>query len=1340
MRSFWLLVSFSFLVSTLSSFANDYPISNNPDDYDVVKYQRLYDNAIEKLQRSEELLSSLNARVREAEARLSAEQYKLERISQQIETNRATIATAQQRIPLLERQIQQDQAEIQRINSELVTLDRQVAEEQRRRDMLAGQVSTVEQSAQQANQEATQKEQEARSVQRQAEQKARELTDLNIRIGQLDNRIKALETEQQKLQTSLSDLHRREETLNVQTNQTSQEIEKLAREVEHKEQKYNQANAEAAELERKAAEAAANNDPHANQLARQAAHARQKANQAKAEFERSKQELAQLSARLSKLNSELAKVRESIRNNQRRIAEIQTELQRTRQELSQAQAQVQTVNNEYQKLNQRAEALVQEAQRARARASQLNQRLSTLKKELAESERRLAELSYRPQQLRQRLAHLQQQVTSNNRELQEQRAVIASTSSKLRELSREFEAQQRTVQTLAAQLSSLVRDRDQAARIVQDNRQEVAFYQRRLAEVSENLRQGIAVATTDGQVDGKTDGTREGTRQGNINGTRDGQDVGSREGRAAGTRDGVQRARSQGSEQGNEVGTTEGTEKGSFEGQEKGKAEGTEKGRAEGLVAGFESGRKEGDASGYAEGTEYGHGLDGYNKGYEEGFKTGSDRATDEATAKGRSDGYRQAEKEFYAAELSEVSIENRSGVSTVFDRGNWENYNPHRHYPHPALQQAYERSYQDAFIHFAGVSYDRVYEDVYRRTFDMAYSVNYQEYVNREYPHEYKNAFDQAYQSSFRRSYEQSYRAGYDNAYSGSYEVAYQEALNVRFEEGRKIGWESGFARGKDEAYNADFTKGKTTGDQEGYDQAYQPAYDQGFEKGRQAADGFFSTNAVLSYDGALIIDEDEDSVFAPGDKASVSVVLKNFGKVSQDKDIQIKLSNATSGIELINATDVVTKIPGQSRATVSGITELLVKESAAIGSKQSVDVAVVYKGGLLGKATLEFEVGYPYSVTGIETAKLVAPNEDNYVTVTIKNLSQRDSENVTVKLVSTDNLAVVSEAFELGQLTAGEEKEANFAFHFTEAYKKLGFEVQIFESDRLLGVRSFSVDSTKRWVFNPASNGLIVVGLPDIAERFEAAGKYAGLSYDVWDVRFEGELTLDIATKYLNKSLVIPSIGNEFSRDSALAVHNYLEKGGSVYATLNPDKSTPMRNVLVMYSQGYLTVTFERTFQFLLVYQGNMFLPRAERTVVMGGYKDFETVQGVARDLFTFKMITSIFSEKVTTFIRTFNNGTTIGRRDDLQMKQSRAAIVRELAKEMFDDKETKGDRYKKNKTATLLAKFVNIALSKTGPARKALIEFYPDLEKARKVIKANTGDVLEPLKKAYKKEIGK
>ncbi|MBI3543338.1 MAG: hypothetical protein HY075_08720, partial [Deltaproteobacteria bacterium] len=297
--------------------------------------------------------------------------------------------------------------------------------------------------------------------------------------------------------------------------------------------------------------------------------------------------------------------------------------------------------------------------------------------------------------------------------------------------------------------------------------------------------------------------------------------------------------------------------------------------------------------------------------------------------------------------------------------------------------------------------------------------------------------------------------------------------------------------------------------------------------------------------------------------------------------------------------------------------------------------------------------------------------------------------------------------------------------------------FEVQILEGDWLLGKRSFKVDSAKRWQYNADATGLFVLSSGDLGKRADEASKLAGLGFDAYDVRVEGELTAEIAGKYLDKVLVIPSVNAQLGNGSAAAVKSFLESGGRLFAGLNDgSRRTPVGSVIASLEQSYASLALEG----LVVYQDNGFNPGASKALVAEG-RDIrnETAADAASDLVVFELLGKAFNDKVSAYAAAFVSG------NQARIKATRDVVTHDLVKEMRDNAAIDGKNFKNNKAALKLTAFINTALSKQGGERRGLLLVYPALETARTQVEKDgwfrstpIADVLKPLKKAYEVEI--
>lgn len=1341
------------LTATLPALAHDHsngpvspqsgPISNNPDDYDLPRYERLHAEAAERLRIAEAQLQRVEQDHRRIADRNAAELKKLDELRLKVESARAAMNDAQEQIKKLQDQVKVSQAQIAQARAEVAPIQSSISEEQRNRDALRTKLGAATETEQRADASARQKEEQARPAQALVEQKRKELEQARAGSQDLLAKVTALETERAGVLKKHDELKAREAGIDAEIAEARKQIESADKEANRLENRAKQLAEIAERAEREAAEAESNGDPEAKAKRVRARNARERANEAQTEVRAAVARAAEARAKETRLVEEKARVARELPELEKKLAQVSAQLDKARQELAQSNPRIQEAEQALAKAQQDAAAVLKAAQEARAEAQQAKQQADSIRQSVTASEQKIQQLETRLKDAQARVTKLQQEIDEAERDIGRQQTRLAKAVNDTQTHSRAFDEQRKLVQAIEVDLRRADQDLERASREAQAHRAATAQIRARMEQVAANLRRAQEIAAADGQADGGADGGAEGARLGADQGARDGADVGEREGRQRGTQEGIARAQTAGREQGANEGALEGAKRGQAEGSTRGRQEGEQRGRTEGLLAGYEQGRAEGDSIGYGEGTKAGHALGGFQKGRAEGLAEGTRRATEEGRANGYREGYAQAEEEFYEADLADAQFENRQGGggSNVFGHnGQWENLRPRRQYPHPLIQQEYERVYQETFREAAAQAFDQAYEQTYRGAYDQASRVAYERAVSQDYPDEFKAARAAAREEAYNRVYRETYDRAHAESFRPAYEKAYAKALPERRAEGKKDGHREGFERGKAEAYNADLAAGRAEGDREGYEKTYPKAYEQAQKQGRSDATAFFNHNAVLRYDGSLLADANDDGVMAPGETVRITMAIKNYGKSAQKKSVEVILAGASSGLILERPKDVLAPVPGQTRAVITGIAGLKISPQAQVGQTERFQLKVVQDGKELGGVSLSLTVGYPYAIPAVDVARIVSHSQVNHVNVDVRNVSTKSSaQRVKVRLVSLDGLATaVPQELDVGQIGSGQTRAAQLGFTFPEAnaYRTLGFEIQILEGGWLLGKRRFQVDATKQWMFNENAAGLLVVGSSEAAKDAETASRIAGLAYDVWDVRIEGELRAEIAAKYAGKALVLPLVSRALGEGTARAVEEYLIQGGHILAGTALD-SNSVSSVIEARSRGLersslAGLSFAQANYFRQEQQGSSVLAQLDSEAL-------RSPEALAEDLVTFELVTQDIVEKTTSYLRHLGSGVTE------RAERARQAILRDLIKEMEDDKEVKGDNYKKNKGALLLTAFINTALTKQGEERKALVKLYPELDSARKKIgwllstrRARIKKVLKPLSEAYKRQL--
>jgi len=595
----------------------------------------------------------------------------------------------------------------------------------------------------------------------------------------------------------------------------------------------------------------------------------------------------------------------------------------------------------------------------------------------------------------------------------------------------------------------------------------------------------------------------------------------------AGRNEGIRIAEAQGNAEGQSRGSAAGTTAGRSEGISEGTAAGSREGREQGISQGRDQGNQKGAAEGTAEGTRIGHSQGAYERGVNEGTVSGKARAEKEGNEKGFVDGTKQADKEALGAKLANVTIPVARAFTNFFSQSASHTALRGR-YPIPALDRAYEASFRETYRTVydaqysaaAAAAYDRAYQTTYRTSYDRSVRGNFHAEHRAAYDESYtaaeRTAHDSAYQTAYKTSYDAAYDTEFDKVFKGSYEDAYRVAYQAAYEDARK------------KAVAADLAKGRKDGDRNSYAKEFPLVYNAAKLAAYTTQKAVYDSTAVLQLQNATANDESADGVNVPGEAILLNLGVKNFGRVASGHDVSVELSVPSSGLEILSPSTALPILPGVSNALVQGINALRVRPTAAIGSKESVQVSLIAGGQLIGTSKVEITVGTTLSLSLIETAPKVSAKIDNTIRILVKNLSKKASvTNAQVEVLSADGLSTLSTSvLPIGVLAGAGSTELKTSFRFLDAPapEKLAFQVIIRVGDATFDSKVLNVKSAERFAYNATSKGVLLVNTADSTGLAQQARKASGLGLDLFDERQEGALPAATALKYAAKLLVIP------------------------------------------------------------------------------------------------------------------------------------------------------------------------------------------------------------------------
>jgi predicted nucleic acid-binding Zn-ribbon protein len=1302
----------------LSMITGQIPLSafgappTSPDDYDVVKYQRLSDAAAytaadedrkltaltglatrarDALQIRQAKLNDLNTKLSSAQSELAG----LQRTDTDLENESTRLAASLSQIQGQLNQATTDQrnaqAALAQIQGELDAANRSVATEQAAYDAKNGQLTPVENQLRAKQGELDTAKSNASAARSRISSATSEKNGLEPKLSQLRARESALGGEIAKAQAELNAATADQAKAQADVNSTGIALRdaKLALAAG---QKGSRPPDEIARLQ-----AAVNTAETAAQAARLA-------------FAEATKRKTDSATAVSAGQNELNTVRSEIPQTVIRIADLTSQISRDTQTAATLDSQISSLTSEVASLRSQSDSL-------RAEVARLLAALNTAKAATADVRNRAATLQANVNSANQRVSTAQSQLNSAQSQITQNRAKIDQNKARINTLQAQIPSLQRDRDTTAAGIDTDTRASRDADAAVTDQRTHVRDAQvvaqnarARLNQVETNYQNGMAQATRDGQHDGREAAGREGTDAGTQAGNRDGAIAGGREGTDAGRVEGSRVAVANGTRDGQVRGNTDGATKGTQEGNAQGAAEGVRVGHSDGIAQGQSQGTNKGENEGLAAGTAAGHADGSYDRGYAEGAKTGKARGNSEGSVKGREDGTKLADKEALGAKLNNVTIPMGAPLASLgFVESISHAFAPH--YPIPEMDRAYDAAYRDIYQQVydgqyktaAAASYDRAYRQTYQGAYDRAVRADYTADYNSAYQNAYATAEDSAYRraldSSYKTAYASAYQTEYQRVFSGTYNTAYQAAYKAAFDSGRAT------------SNAADLDRGRKEGVAKGYSTAYAASYASAKSASYATEKAIYDNSAILQMQSAASVDENHDNVNVPGEAVLLNISVKNFGRIASGGNIQVELSTPTSGLEVLRPTTVLPVLPAVSHILLTGLNALRVRPQASIGAKESVVVTLTAGGQVLGSSKVDLTVGRTLSLSAVEVPTKVLPNVENTIRIVVKNSSAKPAlGEATVTIVSDDGNAVVSVGtISLGVLKGAEAKEVKTTFRYNDAPApdKVGLHVEVRVADALYDSKALNVKSAERYAFNASSKGLLVVNTTDATSLAQQARKAAAIGFDLYDERQEGAMNSTTAGHYVAKLLVIPeAVGLKTATLTSLK--GAINHGAPILIGLDAkSSSTDIGAAAITLAKKNPT----RDLLGVKLSERNAFKTSAPANkVILVNPASQIGVDGLANALLIADAIVKTTSDQTKSLL------TATSTRDTRGSGILRTVLLSELTQEMLDDVIVNGKNFEKNVSKLKLTQVTTILAGATPADRAVLGSLYRELEATR------------------------
>lgn len=1064
--------------------------SNNPDDYDLEKYEREH-------QREKEKIRPLREALKRAQDQLERDQAKVRDLKGKVDTAKANLDRAQDAL----KSVKEQQRGLEETRRSLrQQIDAAKGNLERAQNDLRGAREAVQQAEARIAPFKDKLQQAQADVQR--EQDKVRAADGDVRAAAQD--VQKEEREVERIQREIDEVKR-----------------KMAEE-EQKEQKDKEDDARDDAEDR--ADDQKPNDPAnpdaGKEKERRKRERRDRRENRKRDRERGpkkglEERLRQLEQRKERNEQQLAAARQKHQAAEGVKAQAQQGVDRAERELAGIRSQIGNAENELQS--------------AKSRAQQAERQVESLRGDISSKETQLENTKNQEQQLKAR----EQQEESN---VQAARGELQSAQGALPGAQAELDRSRDQVQAAKAQVEQAQQGEDRAERRVEEVRRNIEQGRRHFEEL------------------GREHGTRDGERGGAEQARQQGQAAGLDQGRDDGTNDGTQESIRRAQERGQDEGIRVGNDAGARDGERKGAVDGARDGLSEGTAEGLQQAYRKGYDVGYADGNSTGRDSQAYKQGETKGLARGLQDAIDEArplekkSYDSTEQGYLQAQlKQVNIGD--EVISQDFKGLQDRKERRKGDRRRPrdgragHGHHeggmPHQRFRQDYQQAYDRAFDSAFQDSYNRVYDIEFDRAYDQAYSSAYSNAASQPQNDVYRRSYEDAYASAYRSMYQRRY----DEVYRAEKSIAFNDAVAANRNDAGQIAkgnadgvrqgsHDRGYKIGRDTAYRANIDGEKA----------------KAIAKGKAAADNYYQNNAVLLFESVELFDADGDKFNRPGEAVDVLIKLKNFGLKPGVGAREGYVGNDTLAV---TAAQVATEaLPGQSQIQILRRAKITVKPSAKDGAKAKLSFEMTDGARALSKKSFDFVAQYPVesAVEGLKAT--LAPGAKQKFKITLKNRAAT-TQKITLNLASDASIVKSTVAkTQTIELKKAETKTINGEFTALESGFLLKSPIAVSAvKDGALWATAHegAISVAKKFKFTEKSKSLLISS-GETAKGTSVLYQSGGV--DVWDYRMDtSRMEGTTVGKYASKVVqVLADGGLTLEVDVAQALKKHFTKGGTL------------------------------------------------------------------------------------------------------------------------------------------------------------------------------------------------
>lgn len=337
----------------------------------------------------------------------------------------------------------------------------------------------------------------------------------------------------------------------------------------------------------------------------------------------------------------------------------------------------------------------------------------------------------------------------------------------------------------------------------------------------------------------------------------------------------------------------------------------------------------------------------------------------------------------------------------------------------------------------------------------------------------------------------------------------------------------------------------------------------------GNSATDGHFATRGTISYqhldaNGRVIsthssndfyhlniedfklVDENEDSIFEPGEKVFIkNIKIKNIGVMAMPAGGQI----------VIEGKEMPFKLPaiGVGKSIVINPSwSYTLSEESEIGKTKRISLETAFRGLIFNNGDLSKVVTLkrPVVITDIKVARFFKFNQKQSLILTVTNISTKNYSNIGLNYTMEGKLPF-NITKKLGTIVAGKSSKEIVSYIASDdllPYETSILKTSLLRGDKLYSTKDFSLQVVPSYVEDKKSKLLLLVnGMQEatyqiITNRLKALK----VQHSVYDTRINEKIQNTVMDLYKNKQIFFANYGGNIDYELESLTRHLQVSGG--------------------------------------------------------------------------------------------------------------------------------------------------------------------------------------------------